>query len=84
MLDVMAQQRPRRKVVEVRIQRTLRVGYRVKKNMKKDDIRNMMAPMRRTSLKISGSVSLNLRMVRLSPARVPGRDALIIGSVRFP
>ena len=70
--------------MDVSIQRTRRVGYRVKKNMKKDDIRNMMAPMRRTSLKISGSVSLNLRMVRLSPARVPGRDALIIGSVRFP
>ena len=84
MEDVMAQQRPRRKVVEVRIQRTRRVGYRVKKNMKKDDIRNRMAPMRRMSLNISGSVSLNLRMVILRPARVPGRDAFKIGSVRFP
>jgi hypothetical protein len=44
----------------------------------------MMAPMRRMSLNVSGSVSLNLRMVMLRPARVPGRDAFKIGSVKFP
>ena len=49
--------------------------------MKKDEKRNIIAPMLNITLSINGSPALNLRTVRLSPANVPGRDALVMGSI---
>ena len=51
--------------------------------MKKEESRNIIAPMLNITLSINGSPALNLRTVRLSPANVPGRDAMIMGSVNL-
>jgi hypothetical protein len=51
--------------------------------MNNDDRRNIMAPIRSMSLNKKGSSALNFRIVRLSPASVPGRVALIIGSTKL-
>jgi len=51
--------------------------------MKKEESRNIIAPMLNITLSTNGSPALNLRTVRLSPASVPGRDAMIMGSVNL-
>jgi hypothetical protein len=79
----MEQHIPIKKVVAVRVHRFFRVGYRVAKKMKKEDRRNMIAPMRSISLSSKGSSALNLSIVMLRAASVTGRAALLMGSTSF-
>ena len=54
----------------------------LKKNMKKADDRNMIAPNKSPNLNSLGKSPI-LRAARLSAARVPGADAFLIGLIRF-